>query len=89
MPDPEAVNASTEIVPDGQGGYLWNPTETFTEAELEHATDLRQRCRPTLRKETGQFDRCPHTPACEDVLICIERIAWFVRHWRELPGVLE
>lgn len=59
----------------------WDATAApFSEAELEIATDLRQRTSPA----PGQTrkDRCPHEPMCPSLTMCIEAIAWYRRHQR-------
>lgn len=63
-----------------RGGWDWDPHEPpFTEAELAHALKLRQSVTPD-RRTTRRTDQCPHTPACEGVDMCIERIAWYLRY---------
>lgn len=68
------------------GQYVVNPAEPpFSPAELEHAADLLSRNRMGRRPENGgKMDRCPHTPECPNVIICIEEVAWFIRHHEEI-----
>lgn len=56
--------------------------ETFTEDELQQAAALRQSVTPhaSLRRR----DRCPHRVPCENTKACIEEIAWYLRHRREI-----
>lgn len=67
----------------------WSEDEpAFTEAELEHALDLRQRVTPdpSVAHQLGRADRCPHQPECESLTVCVERIAWYLRHQRAIEG---
>lgn len=71
-----------DLIPDGDGGYLWNPDEPpFSDVELEHAADLLAR--------SDKKRRCPHQPECDNAVLCIENVAWFIRHWRQMPDILE
>lgn len=54
----------------------------FTVEELEYAAALRQSVSPA--PDVRRRDRCPHTPACSSIEVCIEAIAWYLRHRAEL-----
>jgi hypothetical protein len=55
----------------------------FTEDEIEHALDWRQKhAHMTARRQ----DYCPHEKSCESVTDCIERIAWYFRFRREIEA---
>lgn len=74
--------------PNDRGEYPYDPRESFTPEELERALELRNRFGPdpaTIR-ETGRTDHCPHRPACPSVQVCVEEIAWYLRHQAELEG---
>jgi len=67
-----------------------NPSaETFTAEELATALALRQSVTPdreTVRR-LNRRDQCPHQPACASLPICVERIAWYLRHRQELHAL--
>lgn len=69
-----------ENAPDHFGEYPHDLNEAFSAVELERAADLRGSVPPTRRGLSRVFDQCPHSPACPSVKICIEEIAWYVRH---------
>jgi hypothetical protein len=58
--------------------------ESYSLEELERARDLRKSVPPTRRGRTTVFDQCPHTPACPTLAECIENIAWYLRHRKEI-----
>ncbi len=58
--------------------------ETFTEDELHHAAALRSSVTPA--QNIRRRDRCPHRTPCPNTRVCIEEIAWYLRHQREIEG---
>lgn len=68
--------------PDRLGEYPYDPTEMFSADELAAARQLRESVGPV--KVGDRIDSCPHTPACLNVYVCIEEIAWYLRHKSEL-----
>lgn len=73
-----------ENTPDASGEYPYDAFEKFSEHELARAADLRATVPATRRGFSKVFDQCPHTPACPNVRVCIEEIAWYLRHRPEL-----
>lgn len=66
--------------PDATGQWPYDPTETFTADDLAEAAVWRaQKRRVGLR-----HDPCPHTPMCPSERACLEEMAWYLRHRREL-----
>ena len=59
-------------------GHYDEAEPPFTETEIEHALDWRQRVWPDPRSR--RHDRCPHTPQCASLGDCVEAIAWYFRH---------
>ena len=69
--------------------YEYKPFERFTDAELDDARFWRaQYCEPDARYTTRR-DRCPHSPPCPSERVCVEEIAWFLRHRTELMTLPE
>lgn len=68
------------------GEWPYDPTETFSGDELAEAYRLRRFVTPasTLKRR----DSCPHTPACPNARVCIEEIAWYLRHQAEIEAAL-
>lgn len=66
------------------GEWPYDPAETFSEAELAEAYRLRKFVTPapTLRRR----DSCPHPQPCPNVRVCIEEIAWYLRHKAEIEA---
>lgn len=64
--------------------HPFDASETFTADELARARELREMVGP--RKVDERIDSCPHTPPCPSVKICIEEIAWYLRHKAELDA---
>ncbi len=65
-------SAGTLGEPEASGEWPYDPSEPpFTEAELENAREWRTR---------GSHDTCPHTPGCPTVAVCVDEIAWYLRH---------
>ncbi len=64
--------------------WPYDPTEVFSAEELERARQLRLEVGP--QKVGDRLDSCPHTPACPSVSICIEEIAWYLRHKFEIEA---
>ncbi len=62
----------------------WGLTERFSQEELQDAMDLRDKIQPDpyLRRR----DQCPHTELCPNVAMCIEAIAWYLRHRDEIEA---
>lgn len=69
-----------ENVPDPSGEYPYDPAEKFSDDELARAAELRTSVPAVRRGRSNVFDQCPHTPACPNVKVCIEEIAWYLRH---------
>ncbi len=67
--------------PNSQGEWPYDATEHFSREELAQAVYWRGHFCPTIR---GRSDHCPHTPPCPNVPICLEEIAWYLRHRQEL-----
>ena len=63
--------------------YPYDPREKFSSDELTAALDLRSSVEGK-RRPGGVIDQCPHTPACPTVDVCIEEIAWYLRHKTQL-----
>ncbi len=68
--------------PNANGEYPYDASEKFSAGELERARDWRTEVGP--RTVGDRTDSCPHTPACPNARVCIEEIAWYLRHKREL-----
>ncbi len=66
------------------GEYPYDPAEKFSLDDLSTAARLRQSHPKTRRGDSMIFDQCPHTPACSTVAVCIEEIAWYLRHKHEI-----
>jgi len=64
--------------------WPFDPTETFTGEELARAYELRRFVSPapTLKRR----DHCPHVPPCPNARVCIEEIAWYLRHQAEIEA---
>lgn len=60
--------------------------EQFSEWELERAADLRRR---VVYAPSFRSDRCPHREPCEDPVLCIRYIAWYLRHQHEIEDALQ
>ena len=56
----------------------------FTEDELEHAAELRRRVSPDFNQP--RRDQCPHPVKCATWEVCVEHIAWYFRHQKELES---
>lgn len=57
--------------PNADGEWPYDPTEAFTVDDIEVAASWRG-------------DTCPHAPPCPTVQVCVEEVAWYLRHRREL-----
>lgn len=68
------------------GEYPYDPAETFSAAEIDDAKRWRLLATPDrmTRKQLGRTDNCPHQPQCPNVRVCLEEIAWYLRHQKEL-----
>ena len=69
-------------MPNAGSEHPYDSTETFSRDELHAAFELRQRIAPdrdTILK-TKRRDHCPHTPRCPNGRVCVEEIAWYLRH---------
>lgn len=64
--------------------FPFDPKETFSAEEIERARELRDLVGPVKTKD--RFDSCPHTPPCPTEAICLEEIAWYLRHKTELDA---
>lgn len=67
----------------------WSTAEpSFSEDELAHALDLRQRVTGdiSIAVQLDRRDRCPHQPQCESITACVEAIAWYLRHQDAIDG---
>lgn len=58
--------------------------ETFSAEELAEAYRLRRFVTPapTLKRR----DHCPHATPCPNGRVCVEEIAWYLRHQAEIEG---
>ncbi len=56
--------------------------ETFSAEELRRAQQLRQTVwpDPETRLKLNRDDQCPHQPMCPSLQVCVEDIAWYLRH---------
>jgi len=73
--------------PNTAGEWPYDSSEHFTEDEYAEA--LRLRTTVTSASDLRRRDDCPHTPPCPNVRICLEEIAWYLRHRVELHARLE
>ena len=76
--------ANAESIPPESGSVIYDMAEDeppFEEWELERAVDLRRRGHARVG---SRGDICPHTPMCPNDEICIENIAWYLRHQQEI-----
>lgn len=62
--------------------YPYDPTEVFSGAELAEAARLRKFVtpHPSLRRR----DHCPHATPCPNGRVCVEEIAWYLRHQQRI-----
>lgn len=76
-----AIEAAQRSVgsPRPSGEWPYDPHETFSEAELDHAQWWRIH---------GAHNTCPHQPACPTLAVCVEEIAWYLRHRIEIHAQL-
>lgn len=71
---------------------MTNPSrsaETFSAEELAAARRLRRSVwpDPETRRKLNRDDQCPHQPMCLSVQVCIEEIAWWLRHRAEFAAL--
>lgn len=68
------------MTPDENGEYPYDPTETYSDEDLARAKHFRMMFKPSH----GRPDRCPHAPVCPNMRVCLESIAWYLRHYQEI-----
>lgn len=69
---------------DANGEYPYDAAETFTIEDIDKAKHFRSYVKPRI----GRPDHCPHDPRCPNVTVCLEEIAWYIRHMREIESEL-
>ena len=67
------------------GEHPFDPTEQFSVEELQSALEWRQSIQPSDLR-THRRDLCPHRPPCPTVAVCVEEIAWYLRHRKDLDA---
>lgn len=66
------------------GEWPYDPTETFSQDELTEAYRLRRFVTPS--PSLKRRDSCPHLTPCPNVRVCVEEIAWYLRHQTEIEA---
>lgn len=73
---------------DEDGKFLTDPNEPpFTADEIGHAMHMRNKYVP-VEQRNGRPCQCPHVPRCDSIAKCLEAMAWYFRHQRELHKIL-
>lgn len=64
--------------------WPYDPSETFSADEITEAYRLRRFVTPApgLKRR----DSCPHLTPCPSVRVCVEEIAWYLRHQVEIEA---
>lgn len=70
--------------PNTAGEWPYDSSEVFSVDELTEAARLRQRVTPLHNLK--RRDSCPHTPPCPGARVCIEEIAWYLRHRKDIEA---
>ena len=67
--------------------HPYDPSEVFSAEEIGEAARLRRMVSPdtAIRRR----DHCPHVPPCPSVRVCLEEIAWYRRHQRDIEARCE
>ena len=68
--------------PNTAGEYPYDPSERFSVEEREAAGRLRKDVKPD-----PDGSKCPHTPRCPSVNVCLEEIAWYLRYRRDIHAI--